>query len=246
MKKIFELFIVAIGLVILSLLMFSCTNQSVGNIFDEKKIPLIVRHNMGIKVDNQTFDGIGVLPLENRTYSLHLKSKVDLDRFIMRSCQRDIVIDSAWNVDEEVGWFIFKHKRDKKNEIKIDYTPSWIERKHCPLTFEAIGKDAKVSTGILILHSPKFNLKAMVSCNGVEKEYAGASFCEVKEGLEQSINFGTEKVVLSPDSSCDFGQNEGTYFQFKVKKGDCAYIFKSASGQIHQLITRGYEQAFAE
>lgn len=238
--------IVAIALTVLSLLMFSCTNSSVEGMFSEKKIPPIVRHDMGIKVNNLTFDGIGAIPLEARTYSLHLKSKVDLDRFIMRSCQRDVVIDSAWNVEEDAGWFIFKHKKDKKNEIKLDYTPSWIERKHCPLTFEAISKEAKVSSGMIVFHSPNFNLKAMVSCNGVEKEYLGASFCEVREGLEQSINFGTEKVKLSPDSNCDFGQNEGSYFQFKIKKGECAYVFKSESGKIHQLITRGYEQAFGE
>lgn len=252
LSKIFLfIFVVAITQTFLT----SCVGSSGATVAPAVVNLPLVRYDMGIKINGQTFDGIGAVPLENKTYTLHLKSKVDLDRFTLRSCQREIVIDSAWNVEEDVGWFIFKHKKEKKNEITLEYKPSWIERRHCPIVFEAYscgwnGKkctdEVKTSTGMIVFFSPGLNLKAVVSCNGLEQEYIGGSHCQVKEGLEQSINFGESKVVTSPDASCDFGVKDGKYFQFKVKKGICAYIFKSESGQLHELVTLGYEQAFSK
>ena len=52
--------------------------------------------------------------------------------------------------------------------------------------------------------------------------------------------------VINGQYQSDIGAKEGKYFQFKVKKGFCAYVFKSDSGKLHEFVTYGYEQAFAQ
>ena len=84
-------------------------------------------------------------------------------------------------------------------------------------------------------------MPATILCNGITKKTGGVSVCQSRNELIQQIEF-KETVVLSPDSDCDFGQNEGKKFKYNIKKGRCVYVFKNKTkDEFHRHTTIGYE-----
>ena len=75
-------------------------------------------------------------------------------------------------------------------------------------------------------------LKAIVQCNGSNKQYNGVSACEAKRMLKQKIVFNEEVIMTSDciENKTLFGKS----FELVPNKDECLYIAETKKGLKHK------------
>jgi len=224
-------------ILLLVFFLFSC---STGSSF-QKLDPLIVyRHDMEININGFQGQGVLVVP-EADIYHVHIKAPGELDLFTFTNCHREEIAENA-SIVTTTGR-IFKRKIENKNEVKLDFTPSPLEKRDSCLVQVTGLEESKGrhSWGIVDFESSSNILPALLSCNGSQINAKGVSICQARAGLIQAIKFPKE-VTASPDASCPLPKTKGDYFEFPIQKGKCVYAFMAKEKEIHRLTTLGYEQ----
>lgn len=202
---------------------------------------IIYRHDMEINANGFQGQGVLVVP-EAEKYSFHLKAQGELDLFTFTNCHREDVAENASNVTTTVGK-IFKRKIENKNEIKLEFIPSPLEKRDsCLVQLTGLEESkGRHSWGLVDFESSSNTLPALLSCNGNQINAKGVSICQARAGLIQAIKFPKE-VFTSPDASCPLPITKGNYFEFPIQRGKCVYAFMTKEKEIHRLTTLGYEQ----
>jgi hypothetical protein len=191
------------------------------------------------KKETVDFCGVGVLPYSD-SYDLLIENKGKLNFFAMTSCHREITTE---NYDKG----IFK----KDGRIKINYEPTLEKGKSCPLFVAAFNREGKHGWGSIFFENPRFQLKAVIECNGEKTTSNGVSICQAREGLIQRITFENEVVPVKPvDGAAErkdpcpvLPTKDNKVFEFIMPSRECTYGFVDKNTkQVHMFNTIGYEQ----
>lgn len=215
----------------------SCSTNTSFSSIDPK---IVYRHDMEININGLQGQGVLVIP-EADIYKVHIKAPGELDLFTFTNCHREEIAENA-SVVTTAGR-IFKRKIENKNEVKLDFTPTPLEKKDSCLVQVTGLEESKGrhSWGLIDFESSTNTLPALLSCNGSQINAKGVSICQARAGLIQAIKFPKE-VFASPDASCPLPKTKGDYFEFPIQKGKCVYAFMTKEKEIHRLTTLGYEQ----
>lgn len=221
----------------LLILLSSC---STGSSFQKLDPSTVYRHDMEININGFQGQGVLVVP-EAATYKVHIKAPGELDLFTFTNCHREEIAENA-SVVSKTGK-IFRRTIENKNEFKMDFTPSPLEKSDSCLVQVTGLEESKGrhSWGIVDFESSTNTLPALLSCNGSQINAKGVSICQARASLIQAIKFPKE-VYASPDTSCPLPKTKGDYFEFPIQKGKCVYAFMTKEKEIHRLTTLGYEQ----
>jgi len=225
-------------LIICFLLVNSCSTKSIP---DKLNPDVIYKRDMTIVIDGVEKIGVAVVPMKD-THKIHITAQGDLDLFTFTTCHREETAENAWNVTGRSSG-LFKRTIDKKREIKMEYTPTEIEKRGgCPIFLGGYEQEkGRHSWGAIDFETPEATLTARLSCNGEESTANGVSICQSREGLIQVIEFPTETKVL-PSKGCEIGMEKAVTYSFSLVKGHCVYAFMEiATKKIHRLTTIGYE-----
>jgi len=191
------------------------------------------------KRDKINFCGVGVLPYAD-SYDLLIENKGKLNFFAMTSCHREKTTE---NPDDG----IFK----KDGRIKIDYVPTLEKGKACPLFIAAYNRKGRHGWGALFFEHPRFQLKAVIECNGTVTKSNGVSVCQARQGLIQKITFEKEVVSVKPVNGAAerkepclvLTTKDKKTFEFTMPTRECVYGFVDRSTKkIHMFNIIGYEQ----
>ena len=187
------------------------------------------------------FCGVGVLPNE-ASYKLKVVSHGKLNFFSLMTCHEE---DTSENPDRG----IFK----RNGEVKINYKPTLERGMACPLYVSAYNKKQRHAWGILAFEHPRYQLQALLQCNGFAYMANGVSICQSREGLIQEITFSEpvkrvrpvegagDRKKPCPELTLKNGSTDTT-FLFEIPGRECIYGFIGLdSGKIHQMYTVGYE-----
>jgi len=191
--------------------------------------------------------GVVVFP-ERESYNFHIISKGNLDYFFVSNCHRYHGYQDAANVTKT----IFKIKQ--KNEIKLTYIPTDLEKGFCPLEFAAFDKNVE-SKGKVFFKQADLQLEANISCNGENYDSKGVSACQAKRGTTQSIKFKEDVSYISSclDNSGVVDKN-GKAIKYKKYFGKaislvagpndmCSFYFKGEiSGKRHRLTILSFDK----
>jgi hypothetical protein len=215
-----------------------CCIMIVGCTTTQKLDPEVYyKRDMTIKYDKNTRTGTMVLPLKNK-YDLYIKSEGTLDLFTLTTCHRLIT-------QEDAGGFF------SPREVKYTYVPDApMELTFaCPMQLAGYDKDGQHSWGFVDIETADTTLPAKIKCNGEAYNANGASICQSKMGLIQSIEFDTE-VVFSPEAqksefckSIEYTTKDNKEFIYKMPRRECAYNWmeKKNPHREHRLNTIGFE-----
>jgi hypothetical protein len=198
----------------------------------------IYAHTLRVDVNGHLIQGMGVT---RNTLDLNLKIYPEgkVDRLILRTCHREIVIDSP-----DKSFFKIYHEVTLKRQAGVEDVAA------CALEIDAF-EERKKRNGWAIIDfndaRPHVVLPSKVNCNGEEWTYPkGASVCQSAIGLVAVIRFETE-VLVSPDAGCDaLTTVDRKTYRIIMPKGKCTYYFrareKAENGErlTHRLNTLGY------
>lgn len=182
------------------------------------------------------YEGTTVLPRQDQ-YELDIapKGEANIDLLLVTTCHREDSFEKTSS-----GWFIFQ----KKSRFKYYYTPvKGIEDDgDCSLVMNTFEKDkGRHAWARIRFEHPKYQLPATLSCNGVTASVKGVSVCQSKAGLAQHIRFA-EPVQIEWDKNCAIPKKapDGSY-ELAITLGECGYTVRNQAGQLHDLLTIGYE-----
>lgn len=199
------------------------------DVFYKRDLPMCV-YGVGC------FDGVAVVPART-SYSIEAapKEEASIDLMIVNSCHREETFEKTAS-----GWFIFKNKR----RFRFDYTPiPALENDGlCTLRVTTVEKEkGRHAWGIIRFQHSDYRLSATNYCNGQVYTLDGISACQSKAGLTQRIRF-SEPVMVEGDKDCPAMRKtaDGSY-EYEIKSGECGYTITNRLGEIHDLLTIGYE-----
>ena len=199
--------------------------------FDKK---YLYKRNLIIQVNGKEFVGTGVVPMAPG-YKMRFKtpSGFDLAYIVVRTCSGE---ESRFGEDENVPW-------------EFTPRPSMDLKRACPVEVKGVSKDrAKRVYGWIDFEMPRHELNSQVYCNWKQAPAHGVSACETAMGLLTRIEFpGPTRVDTSKDRQpqCDVISGEAQFFEFKVPRGECTFIFWDGK-QSHRFSTFGYERVLTE
>lgn len=227
--------------VLTALLLSSCSVTTRNP--QQLEVDKLYKKDMLITYQGRTYEGVAVLPAKD-TYKLHIRARGNLDMFTLATCHRDWTKEKAWNVHKEVGHWFWKRKIDKEKELRLTFTRNGIEKHRGQCIWDLGGYESNLgrhSWAMIDIQDSKTALRYYMNCNGEYTHTQGVGICQSREGLFQSVKFA-EKVRVLPDSRCSIGSNEGTYFEFKIKKDRCVYRFRTVNSPKKEarLTTFGY------
>jgi hypothetical protein len=132
-----------------------------------------------------------------------------------------------------------------KTPFEYRYTPGfWIENVgSCVLFLTAIREDGSKRLAIADFTGNE-QAPATVHCNGTRAKFDGASVCQSKAGLIQSVWFEQSAVVYSPDR-CPKPRMDGngSRWEYNIGTGLCVYLFVLKDGARHRHTTWGFNDA---
>lgn len=195
--------------------------------------------------DVACFPGTGVVEPKHQ-YKLEIapRNEENIDRIVFSSCHRTLPFYMEQLPLVELPFLGIKIGK-KRRGVQYDYIPTPGDKEDtgtCDLRIYALDFESEDhSWGILRIRNPKYNLPAMLYCNGDGgKTYKGVSVCDAKVGDFQWIEFN-EPVNIK--SKCDIPKRLDTgYYEIRVEKGNCPYLIKSLDEKrAHSLIVSGWE-----
>ena len=234
-------------LAVIFVLLFAITGLGCSSLTQRPEaasVDAIYRHMLKIKVDDQTIDGVGVIPLKS---SYHLKIYPDgrADRILIHTCHREIPIDepsSGWS--RLIGGKSI-YELDVKRDAEVETSDA------CAMEVQLF-EEKKKRNGWALLEfqdaRPEVSLPALVQCDGSATTFnGGVSICQAAEGLIQEIKFKTPVVNAGSDPECDVMQSKDKLtYRFAMAPGICTYYFvaqkRHTNGKrlVHRLKTIGY------
>lgn len=188
------------------------------------------KRDISITLNKIDYTGVAVIPYQAE-YEFLFQSPGRLNMFVFTTCHREVNIENA-----KVGTVFVD-----KNAVKFKYIPSFpLEKGYCPIFISAYDLKGQHSFGMIDIINPEVSLSAKLSCNGEKLMNNGASICQSKEGLIQSIEFPVEVIV---SSKCNIEPKSGTLFTWKMQAKECVYSFmeKLSPNREHRLTTIGYQ-----
>jgi len=175
--------------------------------------------------DLQCPSGACVFPRQS-TYRLQLQTPSKTKHIAMQSCHRFDVFPSKAPFDSR-------------------YTPGfWIENMgSCVLFLTAIREDGSKRLAIADFTGNE-QAPATVHCNGTRAKYDGASICQSKVGLIQSVWLEQSAVAYSPDR-CPKPRTDGngSRWEYNIGQGLCVYLFVLKDGTRHRHTSWGFTDA---
>ena len=205
-------------IILLLLLMTSCA--SINNFLNPEQKYFI--KDMSFEINNEDYAGIAVVDTK-KSYKIKTKFGFKAKLVKFTTCHREIVFDKPMDA------------------VKINYAPSvGIEDQgFCPIEISAFNEEGADSWAYIDFRRDE-SLLAMLKCNGGQETYVGVSICQARSGLLQSISFANnvELVTAYPCEKPDSYDNKLWTYVISVNR--CIYIFKDRNGDIHRLLTIGY------
>jgi len=185
-----------------------------------------------MEIEANGFKGIGTLVIPSKekiVFNLTAKGKISLLDF--QTCHRVISTEDPGN----------KGVFGDKKKATIEYIPvKGIEDGgECDILIGGYNIKGRHSWSYIAIEYPKYQLPALISCNGSQYNSRGVTVCQSKIGLIQKIEF-TEEAKFIPQVSCPIETKDGKSFEYKTAKGECVYVFKSGD-KFHRLVTIGWE-----
>jgi len=175
--------------------------------------------------DLQCPTGACVFPRQS-TYRLQLQTPPKTKHIVMQSCHRFDVFPSKAPFDSR-------------------YTPGfWIEKMgSCVLFVTAIREDGSKRVAIAAFTANE-QAPATVHCNGTRAKSDGASLCQSKAGLIQSIWFEQTAESYSPERCpTPVKDGAGMRWEYRIGEGLCVYLFVLKDGSRHKHTTWGFTDA---
>lgn len=179
--------------------------------------------------------GMGVIP-ESTHYKIRVRPEGKADLLTVTSCHREW--KSPDPKKEGGGWF-------KQGYYEFAIEVSKEHELSCPIETGVFEKSyGRHGWGLLVIRSKRDNMDATVKCNGATTEAYGASVCQSRERLLQSIHF-KEPVKVVSEKGCDIEEpTDSKNFFFQLHTGECVYYFvnKNNPTKAHKLVTYGYSK----
>lgn len=233
------LFFLIIGFAILFTIT-SCSGLVNTNVQQELKKDILYKKDM--IVNNQ--EGLILLPLDELV-PMNVESRGSLDMFIMRTCNKEVTKEKAWNVKQTIKTGLFgwgSRSIDVKDQVNFTYSPNDLEKQPgCYMELSGLDSISQQNSwAIVVFTHEAFKQLATLSCNGINAVFQGTSVCQTRQGLIEQISFPEEVTALS--NSCGIEQKSAKVFQWTMLKDKCIVTFKNrSSGQLHRLFMFGYE-----
>lgn len=139
------------------------------------------RADLQITAQGKSINGMVSVPRSEDPVRIQIDSPVKMDLVRISSCNRDWPVEKIkkagtwWN---EVG-----------TQLIFDYKPNDVEEeKFCPLYIQVFDDKLLTSWGFVGFVTSE-QLKALVSCNGLEYHTTGLDSCQSLQGFEQGLQF---------------------------------------------------------
>lgn len=204
------------------LLSFSLVSCSLLQVVDSQKLAeQTYKKDLKAKINGKTYIGVGVLP-KSTQYEITLFPSGNVDRIIVQSCSRELVVDKP----KKDGWL--------KNTYTFNYTPlAGLEtRTSCPLEIAVI-EQRSVKNGFAFFEfedeREEVSLTASLQCNGQQEiGLKGVGLCQSAAGLRQRIWFKEKTILAGVNKECDVMEtDDGFFYDFSVAPHKCVYHFVS-------------------
>lgn len=185
--------------------------------------------------------GAGVMPKADG-YKIKVYPPGKADMITVSSCHRE------WktpNPEKQGGWF-----KAGFYEFEIPFKDSIDNETLCSFDVGIYEKNkGRHAWGLLaISDAEKYKLPAKIRCNGQEKQYAGTSVCQAKQGLIQGYDFDRQvsvtKVVGCEIANLKTKEPYSKNWLFLMPSGECEIFFidiKNPMGFVHQAFLFGYD-----
>jgi hypothetical protein len=166
-------------------------------------------------------------------YEIRLKSEIDMDYLLIRSCGREHGVEKAGD------------------EFRYSMEPNLVELEShsCPISFVGAEKGANRRTlGWVDFQDPRYTYPARVDCDGSWANVVGVAACESGAGLEARLEFPepTDLATTNPDCKLTLLKDaDGVrVFKFKLPRGECTHMFQERKGglRVLKLSTYGFDE----
>ena len=132
--------------------------------------------------------------------------------------------------------------------IEFDFIPNpdiETDETLCFIDISAIEESGKNQWGLVDFKN-SFSLPGRINCNGDSGNAIGNSVCQARAGLMQSIQFASAVKAVSPELCDKMRSEDGRTFIFNITEGSCFYLFQGTDGNIHRLVTFGYNEVLPD
>jgi hypothetical protein len=202
--------------------------------FYKRDLPFCVK-------DIGCYEGTAVIPKKDYyEFEVAPKGNALVDMLVLDSCHREFTREG--NEKSYLDFFakIFGKKREG---YKIHYTviPGIEDDGDCSVRINTFEKEkGRHAWGIIRIQHEKYQLPALVYCNGEIRKEVGVSICQSKAGMTQQIRFD-EAVMIETDKGCSPMRRKASgLYEWEISNGECGYSIRSQSGLVHDLLTVGY------
>lgn len=161
------------------------------------------------------------------TYQVKLQSPAKAKHLLSQSCHR------------------FENYQIKFPVTEWRYTPGfWIENMgSCVLMQTVIREDGSKRLAIADFKANE-TAPATSHCNGQREKTAGATLCQSKVGLVQSVWFDQPAEAYSAERcSTPIRDGDGSRWEYRISEGLCVYLFVLKDGTRHRLTSWGFTDA---
>jgi hypothetical protein len=182
-----------------------------------------LRATLQIEIDGVTVPGAGVAQRRSSAkIKIPLPDKTKLLTF--RSCHRYVPLPNP------------------QSPFVYVYSPAFLLENDgsCVVFVTAITEQGKRFLGIVDWSADERG-GASVDCNGENRQTVGASFCQSRAGLIQSVWPQGQSEVAPSGTGCGEMRKDGERYFYAISKGLCVYSFRLSSGEYHRHTTWGYD-----
>jgi len=200
------------------------------------------KKDMVVCVDEVCDEGMIVAP-RRKGYDINIEAKNALDLFVFTTCAREETSQ------KHSGRSFFRP--DGNSRFKTYFKPAGgVEDVFsCPAHIEARSKKGTHSAALIAFETPETNVPVKFICNGKRDYFNGVSACQSRAGLTQLVSFKRPVTIgMQPPhlkSRCDVNDSndggDGLRWEFKMPRGECVFAFFDADGNVHRMVTYGYD-----
>jgi len=193
------------------------------------------KEDMVVCVDGICDEGMIVAP-RKKQYEINVEAKNAMDLFTFTTCARE-------ETSQSLGGRSF-FKPEGNNKYKTNFKPAeGLEDVYsCPTHIEARSKKGTHSQALVAYETPETNVPVKLLCNGKRDFFNGVSVCQSRAGLNQLVFFKRPVTLMDLESRCKIAKPvDGLKWEFKMPRGECVYAFFDPDGNVHRMITYGYD-----
>lgn len=132
--------------------------------------------------------------------------------------------------------------RNVGKRLDYDYRPvlGLEDLGSCMLEMGAFDEDGCYMWALIDFEDDE-KMPAWIGCNGVNFTARGASLCQSKAGLVQTLTFGSAVEAFSKDNCPKMESKDKIHFSHSMAPDKCIYLFSNGK-DLHRHTTFGYDE----